>query len=229
MKSSQWHSRVSITFFLLTLVLALFSWIGSVYGIGELQSLLSAEGIRWVLGHTLENYVQAPALGMVLVFFMGLGVGVRSGLYDALRRFVQKGKMVSRKERRALVLSVSVFVLWGILVGISLFLPWNLFWGVTGGWLHSPISKGMVYLLAVGVGLAGMIYGYVADVYRNLSDVLRGMSCLIARRASFFVTLFFVVQFFSSLEYVRLAEFLHFPEEILSVIYQLCCFIPMFF
>ena len=229
MKSSQWHSRMSITFFLLTLVLALFSWIGSVYGMGEVQSLLSAEGIRWVLGHTLENYVQAPALGMVLVFFMGLGVGVRSGLYDALRRFVQKGKMVSRKERRALVLSVSVFVLWGILVDISLFLPWNLFWGVTGGWLHSPISKGMVYLLAVGVGLAGMIYGYVADVYRNLSDVLQGMSCLIARRASFFVTLFFVVQFFSSLEYVRLAEFLHFPEEILSVIYQLCCFIPMFF
>ena len=229
MKSSQWHSRVSITFFLLTLVLALFSWIWSVYGMGEVQSLLSAEGIRWVLGHTLENYVQAPALGMVLVFFMGLGVGVRSGLYDALRRYVQKGKMVSRKERRALVLSVSVFVLWSILVGISLFLPWNLFWGVTGGWLHSPISKGMVYLLAVGVGLAGMIYGYVADVYRNLSDVLQGMSCLIARRASFFVTLFFIVQFFSSLEYVRLAEFLHFPEEILSVIYQLCCFIPMFF
>ncbi len=229
MKSSQWHSRVSITFFLLTLVLALFSWIGSVYGMGEVQSLLSAEGIRWVLGHTLENYVQAPALGMVLVFFMGLGVGVRSGLYDALRRFLQKGKMISRKERRALVLSVSVFVLLGVLVGISLFLPWNLFWGVTGGWLHSPISKGMVYLLAVGVGLAGMIYGYVADVYRNLSDVLQGMSCLIARRASFFVTLFFVVQFFSSLEYVRLAEFLHCPEDILAVIYQLCCFIPMFF
>ena len=229
MKSSQWHSRVSIIFFLLTLVLALFSWIGSVYGMGEVQSLLSAEGIRWVLGHTLENYVQAPALGMVLVFFMGLGVGVRSGLYDALRRYVQKGKMVSRKERRALVLSVSVFVLLGVLVGVSLFLPLNLFWGVTGGWLHSPISKGMVYLLAVGVGLAGMIYGYVADVYRYLSVVLLGMSCLIARRASFFVTLFFIVQFFSSLEYVRLAEFLHFPEEILSVIYQLCCFIPMFF
>ena len=69
MKSSRWHSWLSITFFLLTVALALFSWIGSVYGMGGVQSLLSAEGIRWVLGHTLENYVQAPALGMVLVFF----------------------------------------------------------------------------------------------------------------------------------------------------------------
>ena len=228
MKSSRWHSRLSITFFLLTVALALFSWIGSVYGMGGVQSLLSAEGIRWVLGHTLENYVQAPALGMALVFFMGLGVGVRSGLYDASRRFVQKGKMISRKERRALTLAVFVFSLFGVLIGVSLFLPWNLFWGVTGGWLHSPISKGIVYLLSVGIGLAGMVYGYVADVYRSMSDVVKGMSCLIARRASFFVTLFFVVQFFSSLEYVRLMAYLQWPEAVMSVIYQICSFVPVF-
>ena len=228
MKSSQWHSCLSVTFFLLTLALALFSWVGSVYGMGEIQSLLSAEGIRWVLGHVLENYVQAPALGLVLVFFMGLGIGIRSGLYAALRRFVQKGKMISRKERRALVLSIFVFALFLTLIGVVLFLPWNLFWGVTGGWLHSPISKGIVYLLSVGVGLAGMVYGYVADVYRSISDVVKGMSYLIARRASFFVTLFFVVQFFSSLEYVRLAAYLQWSEEVIAVIYQIFCFIPVF-
>ena len=228
MKSSQWHSRLGVVFFLMTLVLALFSWVGSVYGLGEVQSLLSAEGVRWVLGHTLENYVRTPALGMVLVLFMGLGVGFRSGLYDALRRFLHKEKMLSRKERRALALAMAVLLLLGILVGVSLFLPWNLFWGVTGSWMYSPISKGMVYLLAVGVGLGGMVYGYVADVYRNLSDVFQGMSCLIARRASFFVTLFFVVQFFEALEYVRLAESLHFSSEFVEVVYQLCCFIPVF-
>ena len=228
MKSSQWHSRLSVAFFLMTLLLALCSWVGSVYGLGEVQSLLSAEGVRWVLGHTLENYVRTPALGMALVLFMGLGVGCRSGLYDALRRFLHKGKMLSRKERRALTLAIAVFLFWVIGVSLFLFLPWNLFWSVTGGWLHSPISKGVVYLLAVGVGLVGMVYGYVADVYRNLSDVFRGMSCLIVRKAPFFVTLFFVVQFFEALEYVRLAEALHCPSELVKVVYQLCCFVPMF-
>lgn len=228
MKSSQWHSRLSLAFFLMTLVLALCSWVGSVYGMGQVQSLLSAEGVRWVLGHTLENYVQAPALGVVLVLFMGLGVGYRSGLYDALSRFLHKEKMLSRKERRALTLAVVVFLLWGMLLGVFLFLPWNLFWGVTGGWLHSPISKGVFYLLAVGIGLVGMVYGYAVDVYRTFSDVFQGMSCLIARRAPFFVTLFFVVQFFEALEYVRLVESLHCPEEVVEVIYQLCCFVPVF-
>ena len=65
MKSNRFSSTLSIVFFLLTLALALFSWIGSIYGLGEVQSLLSAEGIRWVLGHVVENYVQSPILGMV--------------------------------------------------------------------------------------------------------------------------------------------------------------------
>lgn len=71
MKNRKYISRVGICFFFMTWVLALFSWIGNIYGVGEVQSLLSAEGIRWVLGHVVENYVQAPALGVVLILFMG--------------------------------------------------------------------------------------------------------------------------------------------------------------
>ena len=70
----------SITFFMLMLGVALFSWIGSIYGIGNIQSLLSAEGVRWLLGHVMSNYMQTPALGIVLVLMMGLGVGMQSGL-----------------------------------------------------------------------------------------------------------------------------------------------------
>ena len=87
MKNSRFSSTLSIVFFLLTLALALFFWFVSIYGLGEVQSLLSAEGIRWILGHVVENYVQSPVLGMVLILFMGLGIVRRSGLYDAVKRF----------------------------------------------------------------------------------------------------------------------------------------------
>ena len=108
MKNKEWHSRLSVFFFLLTIALALCSWIGNVYGVSGIQSLLSTEGIRWVLGHVIGNYVQALALGMVLILFMGVGIGLRSGLYDALRRFLNKGKLLSKRERRALTLSLGV-------------------------------------------------------------------------------------------------------------------------
>ena len=77
MRNSLWQGRLSLIFFLLTLALALFSWVGSVYGVNGVQSLLSAEGIRWVLGHVLENYVLAPALGIILVLLMCLSLLIR--------------------------------------------------------------------------------------------------------------------------------------------------------
>ena len=226
MKSNRFSSTLSIVFFLLTLALALFSWIGSVYGLGEVQSLLSAEGIRWVLGHVVENYVQSPVLGIVLILFMGMGIVLRSGLYDAVKRFVGRNKLLSRKERRALTLAVGVLLLYFAMLVMSMFLPWNLYWNITGGWLHSPFSKGLVYLLSIGMGLGGMVYGYVSDTFRRLSDVVEGMSSLIAERSFTFVSLFFIIQFFSSLEYTRLA--MNVDDSILRGLYVVSCVFALF-
>ena len=228
MKSNRFSSTLSIAFFLLTLALALFSWIGSIYGLGEVQSLLSAEGIRWVLGHVVENYVQSPVLGMVLILFMGMGIVFRSGLYDAVKRFASRNKLLSRKERRALTLAVGVLLLYFAMLVVSMFLPWNLYWNITGGWLHSPFSKGLVYLLSIGIGLGGMVYGYVSDTFRHLSDVVEGMSSLIAERSFTFVSLFFIIQFFSSLEYTRLAEWMNVDGSILGGLYVVSCVFALF-
>ena len=228
MKNNSWHGKISLAFFLLTVVLALFSWIASAYGIGEVQSLLSAEGIRWMLGHVVENYVHAPALGIMLVLFMGMGIGIRAGLYGALKRFCRKEKQLSRKERRALVASVVTLALYMVLVGVALLLPWNFLYSVTGSWSHSPLAKGLVYILSVGIGLSGMVYGYVSDVFRGWKDVVGGMSLLISRSASYFVTLFFVVQFFSSLIYTRLPEVIFLSDGVVEVIFQLFCYLPLF-
>ena len=136
----------SVLFMLLTLLLVLISWIASVYEIGNVQSLLSAEGIRWMLGHTVSKYVQAPALAIVLVILMGAGVCVRSGLSDVLRRFFKKGQLLSRRERRALRSACLALLIYIMLIVVSLFFPWNFLQGVTGSWLHSPFSRGTVYL-----------------------------------------------------------------------------------
>ena len=228
MKSNRFSSTLSIVFFLLTLALALFSWIGSIYGLGEVQSLLSAEGIRWVLGHVVENYVQSPVLGIVLILFMGMGIVLRSGLYDAVKRFAGRNKLLSRKERRALTLAVGVLLLYFAMLVMSMFLPWNLYWNITGGWLHSPFSKGLVYLLSIGMGLGGMVYGYVSDTFRRFSDVVEGMSSLIAERSFTFVSLFFIIQFFSSLEYAHLAEWMNVDDSILRGLYVVSCVFSLF-
>ena len=219
----------SITFFVLVLGVALFSWIGSVYGIGHIQSLLSAEGVRWLLGHVMSNYMQTPALGIVLVLMMGLGVVVQSGLSNALKRFFQPGTLLSRKERRALMLTFGALAVYVLLVVVSILLPWNIAQGVTGVWLHSPLFKGFIYVLSLGLGLSGLVYGYASDTFLRFSDVFSAMSLLIARNASFFVMLFFLSQFFASLNYTRIDECLGISPGVLSLLSQLCSYIPLIF
>lgn len=227
MKNSPCNSRLSIFFFLMTFALALFSWVANIYGWGDIQSLLSAEGIRWFLGHVVENYVSCPALGIVLILLMGLGVAVHAGLYGILKRLCQKEKLLSHKERWALTLTMVVCGIYVMIVVASLLLPWNFMWGITGAWLHSPFSKGLVYVLSIGIGLSGVVYGYVSGNFRRLSDVMTGMSYLIARESSYFVALFFITQFFSLLVYMRLPAWMHLSDEVVNMLYLLCSYLPL--
>ena len=206
----------SVTFFMLMLGVSLFSWIGSIYGIGHVQSLLSAEGLRWLLGNVMSNYMQTPALGIVLVLMMGLGVVEQSGLWYAMKRFFQPGILLSRKERRALMLAFGALLGYALLIVASILLPWNIAQGITGVWLHSPLFKGLVY-------------GYASDAFLRFSDVFDAMSKLIARYASFFVMLFFLAQFFASVTYTRIDECLGISPELLSWLSQFCSYIPLIF
>ena len=69
-------------FFLLTLAVILLSWIFDVYGLSVLQpqtgeeirvqSLLSPEGIRWLLRHVITNFTGFAPLGLD---FMNVEIG----------------------------------------------------------------------------------------------------------------------------------------------------------
>ena len=227
MKNKWSISGLSIFFFLLTIAITLLSWVGSVYAWGNVQSLLSAEGIRWILSRVVENYVHTPALGIVLIAFMGIGVGSHSGLYEALLRYCRKGRFLSRKERRSLALSVGVFGFYWASIGVVALLPWNFLQNVMGGWLSSPFSEGFVYIASLSLGLLGMVYGYASGAFRRVSDVVNGMSSLIAVKASYFVYLFFVVQFFSSLDYTLLAQWMCMDGWLLQVLFQVLCYAPL--
>ena len=229
MKTKGAYTGWSAFFFLLTLVLALFSWMGSIYGVGEVQSLLGVEGVRWLLGHVVSNYVQTPALGVVLILLMGMGVVARSGMWDALKRFCRPGRLLSSKERRALAVSIGLLVGYILLVLVTVLMPWNIGQSVVGSWLHSPFAKGVVYVFSLGVGLSGMVYGFASDSFRHWSEVLDAMSSLIIRHASYFVALFFISQFFEALVYVRMDEWLGVGSHILSIIVHFVSYLPLFF
>ncbi len=227
MKNKRCLPHTATLFFLLTVGVALCSWIGNVYGLGEVQSLLSPEGIRWVLRSALADYVSTPALGIVLVLFMGLGIAYRSGVWGTLGRALRQGKHISRKEKRALTLAAATLLVYVLSVVCATFVPWTLLRSVTGSLAHSPFLVGIWYILSFGIGLSGIVFGYASDRFRSDRAIVSAMSSLIARYADYFVSLFFVVQFFSSLAYTRLPEWIGIASQTMLYAFHICCFLPL--
>jgi aminobenzoyl-glutamate transport protein len=52
------------------------------------RSLLTADGIYWMLRHLVKNFTDFPPLGVVLVGMLGIGVAERSGFIGALLKAV---------------------------------------------------------------------------------------------------------------------------------------------
>ncbi len=225
MKNKQIMSLWSGIFFLMTLLLMLFSWAGSVYGWQPVQSMLSEEGIRWGLNHVLNDYVQTSALGVVLVLFMGIGMGMRAGYYNVWKRICLKNHYVSRKERRSFILSLVIGMCY--VLAILFFIPFLR--NVTGTLLHSPFMNGWAYIVSLGLGLMGMVYGYASNNFRRINQVFDAMAYLITCNADYFVVLFFVVQFFSVLSYTQLALCLGMNDYMVNAVFSVCCYGPLVF
>ena len=336
-------------FFLLTLGIIFLSWIFDVYGLnvrlpqtGEeirVQSLLSPEGLRWLLRHVVTNFTGFAPLGLVIVAMFGIGVAQHSGFIDACIRkglrnqrhnpwrivlsvivlgllsnvvgdagyiillpiaatlfhsvglhpiggiivayvsvscgysanillstldpmlaattqeaadmtnvsggrigplcnyyffcvstfllifiiyYITRKKLLpslgkynesdvfrgykqlSRKEQRALLGAVIVGVLYAVLILWATFSSWGILRGVNGGLIRSPFIIGILFLLSLGIGLMGMIYGFASGHYRTDSDVIEGLTQPMKLLGVYFVIAFFASQMFACFEYSHL-------------------------
>lgn len=225
-------SRISVVhpltcFFLLTVMLLFISWIGSVYSWGEVQSLLSAEGLRWLLRSIADDYASSPVLFPVVVLFFGCGLWVDSGLGKICRDLLSRRGRFSHRERHALWMAA---IAGGIYLGICMLLAWEpggIVRSAVGTLAGSPFMEGIWCIISLGIGLISVVYAYAVDFYRGDRDIIRGMSCLFIRHASYFVTLFFVVLFFSSLAYTRLAVCMGISSEVVEWLYLICSLLPL--
>ncbi len=130
------------------------------------RSLLSAEGVRWILTHTVDNFVSFAPVGAVLVAMLGLGIAEHSGL---LRVVLEQ--LVRRAPRPLLTW---VVVLAGIVsnlamdVGYVLLIP-------LAGLLFA--AAGRPPLAGIAAAFAGVSAGYSANLLIGPVDaILAGMS-----------------------------------------------------
>lgn len=216
-------------FFLLTLLVVCISWVGSIYAWENVQNLLNAEGLRWMLRYAGGCFTRSSVVGTMLLLFLGGGLWMHSGLLEACCQCVKRKRKLSRKEKRGLLFA---WIIGGLYLLLWIFLAWgpvNVVRSATGTLSDSPLADGLCYVVSLGLGLMGAVYGFVTDLYRKDADVVRGMASLFRILPEYLVTLFFIIQFFAVFQHSGLYLLWGIPSPVWRGIYEICCLYPLWY
>ncbi len=107
----------------------------------------------------------------------------------------EKIEPLSKAEKAGLRYATIVSLLITAILIIGLVPENGLLRGLDGGLLTSPVIKGIVALLFLFAGTAGIVYGVAVKKYKNDSDVMKGMADNMKTLATYIVLVFFAAQF----------------------------------
>ncbi len=102
---------------------------------------------------------------------------------------------ISKKEKKGLR---GAFIAFLIILGITLWgiLPSGGFLrGEEGGFLNSPLIKGVVAMIFIIAGAMGVVYGVIVGRFKNDADVMKGASDSMKTMSTYLVLVFFAAQF----------------------------------
>ena len=158
--------HIAFLLFAAQLLLMLVSWLlAAAIPTSGVRSLLSSEGLRWLLGHFSDMLV-TPVLLCLLLLLMAYGSLKGCGILHFKSSY---------RHSRALIITFMLAVFYVGAIVLLVMMPHAVLLSATGSLWPSPFSAAIVPLLAFGITLLSAVYGYVADSYRTISDVYQSL------------------------------------------------------
>ena len=193
MRQRDWLTYIPLSCLLTILLLALFTWAGSVYGL-EVVNLLSAEGIRWMFSSVVPNITRSP-LPILLLTLMALSALDGSGMLDAVRGHTNS------KEKNAMVIALLFLTLSAVAIASMTLLPGAPLLNPLGTLSHSPFTRGLPAVALIIVIITADIYGYTSGRLLTVADVVKADTQLIADIASYFLSFIIIAQMVACFDY----------------------------
>ena len=148
-------------------LLVLLSWLLSAMMVDGVRSLLTGEGVRWLIG-SMADVLLSPLLVWLLMAAVAWGC-VRAGC-----RAPHDG--TANRRRRGLRVAVAVVLAYSVVIVLLTALPHAVLLSPTGTLWPSPFSRALLPLLCLGAVLFGMAYGVVARTLTSPGDIIDGMT-----------------------------------------------------
>src|SRR5690554_2297229 len=125
------------------------------------NSLVSGEGLRWMVSNLVKNFTGFPPLGVVLVAILGVGIAERSGLLEAMMR----GMVINASPRMVTV----TIVFAGVISNTASELGYVVLIPLAALIFH---SLGRHPLAGLAAAFAGVSAGYSANLFIGTVDPL---------------------------------------------------------
>lgn len=184
-------------------VLILTSWILSATMTRGVRSLLSDEGLRWLLGGFTE-VMASPLLVWLVLVLIATGCFVRSGLSSVTRSLLtgRRASVASYRDRVALRAVLVFLIIYVAVVLLLTVIPHAILLSATGSLWPSPFSRSVVPLAAFGVAVSAAAFGVISGRLVSLTDILEALTAGLRRGAPLFLVYILAMQFAASLRFV---------------------------
>lgn len=186
-------NRIPIGLLCLTVLFAIFSWVGNIYEIG-VRNLFSDDGIRWVVINFIPNICNSP-FAYVIVSLISLSV-----LKESRLRYSFSHK-ASLKQKRALSLAILVFMIACIISVFMLFMPNAVLLNSFGTISNSPFTRGLFGLICLVIIIISNVYGLTSGSFINLNDTLKAHTALLKQCQTYFITMIIVSELIGCIKY----------------------------
>ena len=193
------------------LLLIMASWLLSATMGDSVRSLLSPEGIRWMLGSFVDT-IQTPVLVWLLLLAMAYGCLQGSGIFDRRNGSGQRSSAATVKAVRRLPSRLFSFTpaLWGallllllavVIVAILVVVPPGVLLSATGSLWPSPFSRALLPLTALAIIIFATAYGILARSFTSFAAIIESLAHGVALAAPLFVVYVFLALFVASLHF----------------------------
>ena len=172
-RTGKYIARLALVLGVFQLIAVLGSWIfKAVNPELPIRSLLSAEGIRWMVGSIGDN-LAGRGLVWLLLGSMAFGSVKFCGILDVPRKW----KAMSFWDRFGVMVALAELLVIVVLTLLLTVLPHAVLLGVTGNLYPSSFSKSLFFIVCLSVCLICVSFGVVSSRLRSLEEVC---DCLVA-------------------------------------------------
>lgn len=226
-----WHPAMLYLF--LSIAVILIAWVGSFWELRNinvnseliLRSLLTIDGVRYLLHNSVSLLDDAPIANILMLLFT-IGVANRSLLFKTLSLFLHH-KSLSYKQYASLLLSFIVFMLMFLLLIYGVFGPEHLLLSISGTLKNSPLVDGFFAILMILGLLPCLIYGMATDSFNVVDDGIEALVSVIRLVPSYLLTLFMASFLMSVITYSRIDILLGVGTVGITLFSQILYWLPL--